>query len=267
MINRPSSFVPRPKLITLFIIALIYFFSFDINSLYAQSSLFQQDYQAYASSKHASSNWNSLVKSGMEAYHEGNFDVAQKSLYKAFNAGCESPIVIFMLALLNEHKMAYYSALDYYKMAKKGFRKANKNHRFSKSFDENYGRALFYSGKQDEALPILKRAAKRTKSFWLLKLLGMLSFAQGDTLNAVSYFERAVRVKDSSVTKAELIFIYGLLAKLFLHKGEQAGAIRYYQKVLELDPNNAEARKYKSTIEKQYQQKKMLDMMDGMTNM
>lgn len=226
------------------------------------STIASQDYSAYLSSKHSSTNWDSLVKSGMEAFHSGDYDIAQKSLYKAFNKGCKSPILIFMLALISEYNQAYYSSLDYYQMAKKGFKSSNKGHRYHKSFNENYGRAMYYSGKKDEAMPFLKKAGKRSKSFWLLKLLGMLSYEKGDTLNAVSYLERAVRVRSDDVTKQELVYIYSLLAKLFLYKGEKDGAHRYYQKVAELDPNHPEAKQYMQRIEKTYRDQKVNKMLE-----
>ncbi|OVE81238.1 hypothetical protein BVY03_04310 [bacterium K02(2017)] len=226
------------------------------------NQLAQQDYDAYLKTKHRSSNWNQMVRTGMEAFHSGNYDIANTSLYKAFNTGCESPIVIFMLALLNEYKSSFYSALEYYQLAKKGFKKTNRKHRFNIHFNENYGRALYYSGKVDKALPLLRKAGKRSKSYWLLKLLGMLSYDQGDALNAVSYLERAVRVRSADVTKNELVYIYNLLGKLFLYQGEKDGALRYYQKALELDPNNHEAKKFLDGIQKNYksgQMKKLLD--------
>lgn len=234
---------------------------------WAQDNLAASDWRAYRLSQYASAKWDSLVKEGIEAYHAENYDVAQKALYKAFNQGCESPIVLFMLALLNEYKRSFYSALEYYQMAQKGFKRANQDHRFNKEFLENYGRALYYSGKKNEALPLLKKAGRHSKSFWLLKLLGQLSYEQGDTLGAVSYFERAVRVKDKDVTRQELVYIYTLLGRLFLAKGEQDGAMRYYQKVLELDQNNQEAADYLRQMQRIYQQKKMIEVIDSIKEM
>lgn len=219
----------------------------------ANQILFNEDLAAYQGSKYASSKWDAHAKAGLEAFHTGNYDVAQNNLYKAFNSGCESPIVLFQLALINEYQKSFYSALEFYQMAKKGFESSNKNHRYNLEFYENYGRALYYSGKIAESLPILAKAGKSTKSFWLLKLLGMIAYEQGDTLNATSYFERAVRIQSSDVTREELIYIYGLLAKLFLVKGETDGAYRYYVKVLELDPNNRDAREYTKKINNSYQ--------------
>lgn len=228
----------------------------------AQTNLAEQDYQDYLSSRYSSANWNAFVQEGMEAFHNEKYDIAQKSLYKAFNAGCESPVVLFMLALISEYQESFYSAIEYYQMAEKGFKKANRDHRFNQTFAENYGRALYHSGKKDEALPLLKHASKKTQSYWLLKLLGMLAYEQGDSQNALSYFERAIRVKTPDVTQTELVYIYTLLGRLFLQTGEQEGAMRSYMKVLELDPANAEAQQFKKALDRQYQQKKMMDVLD-----
>ena len=230
----------------------------------AQADQASDDYASYLNSSYTSSDWNDLVKTGMEQFHADEYDAAQEALYKAFNKGCESPIVIFMLALISEYKESYYSALEYYKMAKKGCDKGGSSHRFCQTFDENYGRALYNSGKKDEALPILKKASRDTKSYWLLKMLGMMAYEQGDAPNAVSYFERAVRLNDPDVNTSELVYVYTLLGKLFLYKGETDGALRYFQKALELDPNNAEAKKYSSQLQHQYEQQKMLKVLDNM---
>lgn len=224
-------------------------------SAFASPELAAEDYQSYKDTKYSSGKWDEFVKKGIESFHGGDYESAQGLLYKAFNLGCESPIVLFQLALISEKKQSYYSALEYYQMAKKGFTKANQKHRYNLSFNENYGRTLYFSGKKDEAIPLLKNAAKKTKSYWLLKLVGLMAYESGDTLNAVSYFERAVRVQDPALTTGELVFVYTLLARLFLQKGEADGAYRYYKKVLEMDPGNGEAKKQTANIESHYEKK------------
>lgn len=233
----------------------------------AQSTLATSDYADYASSKHARGAYNEYVKEGMGAFHSGDYDMAQKNLFKAFNLGCESPIVLFQLALINEYQKSYYSALEFYQMAKSGFKSSNSGHRYNETFNENYGRALYFSGKKDEALPLLKASAKKSKSFWLIKMLGMLAYEAGDTLNATSYFERAVRIQSPEVTKQELVYIYTLLGRLFLNKSERDGALRNYTKVLELDPTNKEAKDYITRIRKTYEQDKMLNMFENIGEM
>ena len=149
-------------------------------------------------------------------------------------------------------------------MAKKNFRFSNKNHRYHRDFAENYGRALYNSGRTEEALPVLKRASKKTKSYWVLKLLGMISYQKGDTLNAVSYLERAVRIPNAQVTRSELVYVYTLLGQMFLQQGQQDGAHRYYQKVLELDPHNREAQQFVKGIQKSYDQNGMMKLIESL---
>ncbi|MBF0104813.1 MAG: tetratricopeptide repeat protein [Deltaproteobacteria bacterium] len=230
-------------------------------------SLADQDYAAYFVSKHHSQKWDEIVKKGMEAFHADQYEEAHTLLYKAFNKGCESPIILFMMALINEQQKSFYTSLEYYQMAQKGFKSSNKDHRYSMQFDENYGRALYYSGKIDEAMPVLQKAGKRTTSYWLLKMLGMLAYEKGDALNALSYLERAVRVRSADVTSGELVYIYGLLGKLFLYQGQKDGAMRYYQKVLEIDPNHAEAKRFMQGINNQYQQQQLIDLMEKFKEM
>lgn len=242
-------------------IPFLLIFLFFAHSAQAES-LAEADYQAYLSSSHHSAKWDRHVKEGMMAFHAEDYDLAQQELYKAFNLGCESPLVLFQLALLSEYKKTYYSAIEYYQMAGQKFKHANQNHRYNATFTENYGRALYLSGKKDQAIPLLFQAAKRSNSYWLLKLVGMISYERGDSLNALSYFERAVRVKSPDVSNAELIYMYTLLARLFGNKSEFDGAQRYYRKVIELDPTNEEANNFVNGIRKQHEQQKMHEVME-----
>jgi len=215
------------------------------------AAMANSDFNAYKKSRYASGKYNDLVKEGIAAYHLGNLEGAHQNLFKAFNLGCESPIVAFMLALVSEASGSYYSAIDFYQLARKGFDVANQDHRFNAMYFENYGRALYYSGRIEQARPVLNKAAKKTKSFWLLKLMGLLAVEKGDTLNAVAYFERAVRINSTDVTKAELVDIYINLARLFTSQNEPEGAKRYYYQVNQLDPSNAEASRYLGGNQKQ----------------
>lgn len=232
------------------------------SALGTAATLADEDYAAYQSSSYHSPKYDTLVKEGIAAFHSEDYDTAHQNLYKAFNLGCESPIVLFQLALLSEYKKSYYSALEFYKLAGEKFKHANGGHRYSQGFTENYGRALYLSGKKDEAIPLLFKAAKNSTRYWLLKMVGMLSFERGDTLNALSYFERAVRVKDPDVTNSEMIYMYTLLARLFANKSEFDGAQRYYRKVTDLDPTNPEANDFINGIRKQQEQGKMHELME-----
>ncbi len=92
----------------------------------------------------------------------------------------------------------------------------------------------------------------------------MLAFEKGDTLNATSYFERAVRLTNDSVTRGELLEIYILLARMFDQKGEPEGALRNYNKALEIDPNQNEAKQFVEKHKRDEEQKKMIEMMQKM---
>lgn len=222
------------------------------------------DFSAYKKSKFAAGKFNDLVKNGIMAFHAQNYEIAYKNLFTAYNQGCQSPIVLFMLALISEYNESYFSAVEMYQLARKGFDVANQDHRFNTMFYENYGRALYFSGRVDEARPVLQKAAKKTKSFWLLKLMGMLAFDQGDTLNAVAYFERAVRISSPDVTSRELVDIYITLARLFDRQNEPDGAKRYYYQVLQIDPQNAEASQYMRGLEKKAANNKMQEQLQKM---
>ncbi len=223
-------------------------------SAFAQDDLATSDFQAYKSSRFASAKWDNFVQEGIKAFYDGHYDVAQANLNKAFSQGCQSPIVLFQLGLMHEYQRSYYSAFKFYDQARDKFKEANGDHRYNQTFDENYGRALYDSGKVEEAVPMLQKAAKKSKSFWLLKLVGMIAFDQGDTLNATSYFERAVRIQSPEVTPTELVFIYTLLGRIYVNKGEKDGALRYYQKVLEFDPENKEANYVVTRLQKSYEE-------------
>ncbi len=160
-------FWPSPTVLKFFkLLILFVFLSFPVRA----DDLLATDLSAYKSSKYASPKWNGQVEEGLSQFHKGQFEEAYKNLFKAFNLGCESPIILFQIGLINEYNQTYYSALEFYKMAGKNFKIANGNHRYAITWTENYGRALYMHGKRDEALPILSKASKNTKSFWLLKL-------------------------------------------------------------------------------------------------
>lgn len=211
----------------------------------------KDDIADYQSSKYSSEKWDKFVTEGITAYHDEDYETAWKALYQAYGKGCRSPIVLFQLALIAESQENYSQALDLYREAKKGFGSANKTHRYAGILDENYARCLYLSGEVEEARELLEKAAKKSKSFWLLKMLGMMAYEKGDTLDATAYFERAVRLEGAS--HQELVAVYSLMGRLFMNKGEQDAALRYYSKVLELEPLNEEAQKFVQGINRAYQ--------------
>lgn len=49
---------------------------------------------------------------------------------------------------------------------------------------------------------------------------------------------------------------------MYLNKSERDTAAQYYTKAIQLDPNNAEAKRFLTGIEKSYEQERMMRMMD-----
>ncbi|MBI2339749.1 MAG: tetratricopeptide repeat protein [Deltaproteobacteria bacterium] len=210
-----------------------------------------QDYAAYQKSPFANRMWDSYVQEGFAALDRQDAAGAIEFLRKAVGEGCESPLVYFKLALGYEALGSYYSAIQYYEQAKVQFAKANKDHRYNREFDANYGRALYMMGQTEKALPVLEKAAKTSDSFWLLKLLGDVALSKDDYLTATAYFERALRSNDPDLTGEAQLDMALTLARIYAKQNQTDGAKRYYQKVLEIDPNNQEAKKYLSSFKGQ----------------
>lgn len=231
--------------------ALLFLAVFFIIPCFSYADDKSSDISDYQASKSANAKWDKAVEEGITAYHDDDYETAWKSLYQAYGKGCRSPIVLFQLALIAEMQENFSQSLDLYREAKKGFSTQNKTHRYASIVDENYARCLYMSGEEDAARELLEKAAKKSKSFWLIKMLGLIAYDRGDALEATAYFERAVRLEGA--TNNELISIYSLLAKLFINKGEQDAALRYYSKVLELDPQNQEAQQFVQGLNRAYQ--------------
>lgn len=253
----------RPFLIFL---VLIGFATFTINS-YSQekpspTKHAAEDYKAYKNSPFSAREWDPLVKEGFEAMDRQDMQTSIEFLRKAANLGCQSPIVFFKLALGYESQGSYYSAIQYYELALGAFKKANKKHRYWKSFDENYGRALYMMGEMNKAIPILEKAAKNSTTPWVLKLLGQHYLSQKDQLKATAYFERLTQLQDHGLTIVEQLQINIDLARLYAAQDEEGAAKRYYERVLQLDPNNREARDFLKKGERQQSFEKLFEILD-----
>lgn len=214
-------------------------FSQQSFSTYANS-----DFNDYKKSPFANALWDPFVKEGFEALDRTDLQSSIEFLRKAANSGCKSPLVFFKLALAYEAQGSYYSAIQYYELARESFKQANPDHRYAKQLDENYGRALYLMGKTEKALPILENAAKGSSTPWILNLLGQIYLNQGDALKATVYYERLFQMKDSGLKKNEVLNIYLQLARSYRNKGEKTQAEKYYKKILELDPSHGEAKEY-----------------------
>ncbi|MBI4411159.1 MAG: tetratricopeptide repeat protein [Deltaproteobacteria bacterium] len=241
------------KCLTLLSLVIILFLPGLANTQTASppTSYAAEDYKDYKKSPHTSPEWDSFVQEGFQMLDRQDTENTIEFLRKAVGLGCQSPLVYFKLALSYEALGSHYSAVQYYEQAKAQFSKANTDHRYNRTFDENYGRALYMMGQTEKALSHLEKAAKSSESFWLLKLLGDLALSKDDTLTATAYYERALRSNDPDLTAEARLDLVLTLARMYAKQDQKDGAKRYYQKVLEIDPNNQEAQKYLASFKQQ----------------
>ncbi|MDO8519821.1 MAG: tetratricopeptide repeat protein [Deltaproteobacteria bacterium] len=225
----------------------------------ASSTYAREDYEAYSHSSYASPAWDPLVKEGFEAMERQDMTSGIEFLRKGVIAGCLSPIVLFKLALGYETQGSYYSAVQYYDLAREGFKKANQDHRYAKQFSENYGRALYMLGRTDKAIPVLEEAATSTEgSPWVLKLLGEVYLARKNPSQAAVYFGRYVSA-EKGIKKEDVVVIHLQLARLFANTGDSENATKHYEQIVRLEPNHQEANRYLSQKRMDGQTDKFLD--------
>ncbi len=227
--------------------------------------LLNTDLDTYYKSTFKNATWDEMVESGMKAYHSNDTETAYTSLFHAVNKGCESPLVLFMLGTASEARGNFYSAVDYYQMAKRQFNLSHSIHRFAKMVNESLARALIQSGNELEGYQLLEQSTKHNPSFWSLKMLGLNASAKNDIPSALSYFERALRATDSDTSVSEILELYLIQGRLFLKNNESEGATRSYQKALEIDPQNQEALMILSRSNKSQDSSQLLQMIEKMS--
>ena len=221
-----------------------------------------EDFAAYSASPFANPKWDPFVKEGFVAFDKEDLPTTIEFLRKVVQLGCTSPLVYFKLALSYEAQGSYYSAIQYYELAKAAFEKGNRDHRYFEQFDENYGRAFFMLGQKDKALAQFEKVVRKRDVGWILKLLLEHHLAKEDYLKALPYFERLMNLPDSPLTVADKVNFNLTYARYYFNLKEVESGERYYRKVLELDPQNAEAANYFKAKEGNERNKKLLESIE-----
>lgn len=199
------------------------------------------DYGDYLDSPFTNPQWDPFVQEGFEAFDHNDIVTTIEFLRRSITLGCQSPIVLFKLALSYESQGSYYSSIQYYDLAKEQFRKSNSHHRYWKMFNENYGRALYMMGQTDRAIPFLEQAVGQNPSYWIFKLLGQITLARGDVGKAASYYGQASQMDDPANTINEQLDMGLQLARTYKSRNDLETTQKYYEWVLKVDPNNREA--------------------------
>lgn len=221
-----------------------------------------EDFAAYTASPFANPKWDVFVKEGFAAFDKEDLPTTIEFLRKVVQLGCASPLVYFKLALSYEAQGSYYSAIQYYELAKTAFEKGNRDHRYFEQYDESYGRALYMLGQKDKALVQFEKVVKKRDVGWILKFLAEYHLVKEDYLKALPYVERLMTLPDSPLTSEEKVNINLTYARYYFNLKEIESGERYYRKVLELDPQNAEAGNYFKTKEGNERNKKLLETME-----
>lgn len=202
------------------------------------------DFQAYKKSGFTSPVWDPFVQEGFEAMDRRDIPNTLDFLRKAVNYGCQSPIVYFKLGVAYEFNGTYYTAIQYYELAKEQFRKSDSNHRYARELDENIGRALFMMGQSSRALPLLEKKAATTQNPWVLQILAQDALGKKDTAKAAFFYDKLLHLKDHGMTAAEITEIYLNLARSFAQQNDEINSKKYYEQTLLHDPTNAEAKSH-----------------------
>ncbi len=221
-----------------------------------------QDFKDYQKSSSSNPSYDPFVEEGFKALDRQDLNSTIEFLKKAVGLGCQSPLVFFKLALAFEGEGAYYSAIQYYELARDQFQKTKEKHRYRDSFDENYGRALYLIGQVDKAMPYLEKAAQKTKTFWLFKLLGQIALANGDSSKGIYYYEEAIALNDPSAAGEDILNMYLELARAYLNRNDNPTARRYYEKILEIDPHHTEARNYLKEVKKREAEERVFEILE-----
>ncbi|EKD42149.1 MAG: hypothetical protein ACD_73C00304G0001, partial [uncultured bacterium] len=184
--------------------------------------------------------WDDFVKEGFNALDKEDAQTAVEMLRKAANLGCVSPLVSFKLAIGYESMGAYYSAVQYYELARDQFKKMNASHRYTQGFDNNYARALYSMGQVDKAKAILIKTCNESCDPWALKLLAGQSLAQNDLTKATDYIEKLLNHADSGLSPDDKKELTLNVARIYASNGDNDKAGKYYKQLQELDPANPE---------------------------
>lgn len=206
-----------------------------------QKEIQPSDYIDYKKSIFANAAWDSFVLDGFKKMDADDQAQALESFKKSISLGCQSPLVLFSMALIYEANGSYYSAMQFYDSSLENFKKANQDHRYYKTFKENYARALYMMGQKDKAIPLLIEASKTSNEPWVFKLLGSMAMDQQDFEVACSYFERYLGLSGNEISATERVELYTQMARISHNSGKDDKATDYYNRIVSIDPTNQEA--------------------------
>ncbi len=233
----------------------------------AWSETKSEDYQFYRKHGHHSKAWDEYVEQGFAAYDRQDCNEAAKYLKEAISRQAQDALVYFKLAVCSELMDSPYTAMQYYQLAQEKLQTLPAVHHYQKDIFENYGRALFKSGKEEEAMPYLTRAAVvGTPSFALYYMVGSLFGKKNDWNAAVEYFQKALTQDTTQIEPKLLSQVYYEVAKVYFEAKDYQQTSTMIDKALQLDPTNENAVKLKRSVNTGLQQKSMVEMLRNLSD-
>lgn len=223
-----------------------------------------KDYVLYLKSGNTNPSWDTLVSSGFDAFETGNLHTAFIFLQRAVDKGCHDGLVLFKLGVYHESVKNHKEAVSSYIKAAKHLVRNYPNHPYTKQLNESIGRSFYMMNEYGKALPYLEKAVKDNPNKLPLLLTTALVLkahkAYGD---AIKYLKRALRApKNTNTTPNTKLLILMELATCYYETGAYKEALKYCEKVLQLDPHNTAAMLLKQEIQREQQRKKRRDILE-----
>lgn len=176
----------------------------------------------------------SYRKKAVEAFRQGSIDQAIPALQKALQVDPNSPELHYHLALA-------YEVIGREEEAVASYLKAVELNPALATPHYNLAILAGVAGDQEDREAELLQATKKAPYFAsAYYLLGEGAFAAGRWAEAVGWYEKALAT--GAYAPFDRVKVYLRLADLYLRQGDRQGAIRQWQKVLEIDPGNRQAR-------------------------
>ncbi|OGQ48265.1 MAG: hypothetical protein A3I09_03620 [Deltaproteobacteria bacterium RIFCSPLOWO2_02_FULL_47_10] len=205
------------------------------------------EYQKYGDKN---SKWDEHVGAGFSSFDSGNLGAAEMFLQRALARGCKDGLVYAKIGLYYEDQGNYKKALSFMRLAAKRLSEQYPSHQITKSMHKLLGRVLFLNNQSDEAEPYLQKAVNAEEDFTSLYLLGQIRRMNGAYPDAVKLFERALVAKrPTDVSPVIDMAIMTELGKVYYEMKQFDVSLKWWDKILSMDPANQVAPSYKQKIE------------------
>lgn len=213
------------------------------------SAFAEADWDDYQKSGHTNIKWDDFVRAGFSAFDSGNLGSSEMFLQRAIARGCNDGLVFMKIGLYYESQANYQKALDYFQKANKKLPTQYPKNKNTEEVGEAVGRSLYLMGKTEESIPYLKQTLEKGENFMALYFLGQISRTKGDYPTAINYFERSLKADHPRNFASVDLLIMIELGKGYYELKDVDTSLTWWNRILEVQPNNQTALSYKNKIE------------------